>query len=435
MGGHTYSLSIFNILMSATSKALICESHKMVKIDDLPIWIVPFLTSLYFEENHKDGDHCVCTSRKLCQFRPYFCIQCEKGHLCKKVFKAGKRHYNHEKLQVCKVTGRNSIHIQDIIAVLDKDIVADVRDYKYNHEVAFSLLGNGMTQNRTLQQAEHKLNREVCKWCGRSTRALHQERKTLCSLGCALESVFHMTLQEIHEAQLRLHATDAPRVRPQESQITTTTKDMNDDETKDMNDNETKVIECEHHRIVPNNVEILRHTSHRFGNAYDGDKGKVKEEDINVISQMVNHKDGNLQGDSVNGSLQSPLSKLNKKKRTRKDLGKCSKTYNPQLTFEDTKVEPSSIQACSTSEATTKLDNPNEIKRTPQRGNKGKKQREIEARNYIQKLGRITKAPQSVSRKVSIDLDMFHNLCLLAYGDIHMDEAEEENVGQDAPSS
>lgn len=389
----------------------------MAEIDDLPIWIVPFLTSLYFEENNQDERNCcVCKSRKLCRFRPFFCVPCQEGHLCKKMFKAGKTHYKHEKLQVCKVTGRNSIHVKDI-QVLGKEIVGDVRDYKYNHELAFSLLGNDVAQKQMLL-AENKLyNREVCKWCGRSTRALNQKTKTLCSLGCALESVFNMTLQEIHEAQLGLpstrNATDAPHLPPQDSQI-----------------NETKVIEhVQRLQIVPNNIELSRNA---FDGACDKHEERVEEEEDAIATSLrVDHEDNKLQSDCVNGSLQIPGSKLNDKKRTRGDLDKCSKTHSSQLSLEDVNLEPS-IQACSISKSTRKLDNPNKIQKTSQRvANKGIRQRE-DAMNSPPKMSRIMKAPYSVSRKVSIDLDMLHNLCLLAYGEVH---PAKENVENDAPPS
>ena len=204
----------------------------MAKIEDLPIWIVPFLTSPYFEETDEDElDRCVCKSRKVCRFRPYFCIQCGKGHLCKNMFKAGRSHHKHENLQVRKVTGRNSINIEDLQRVLDDDIVADVRDYKYNHKLAFSLLGDDKrTHERQRPRAEMKnflSNREVCKWCGRSTRALNQEPKTLCSLGCALESAFNMTLRDIHEVQSGLpkrNGTNKDAKTPSEQMVARITK-------------------------------------------------------------------------------------------------------------------------------------------------------------------------------------------------------------------
>ena len=49
-------------------------------------------------------------------------------------------------------------------------------------------------------------------------------------------------------------------------------------------------------------------------------------------------------------------------------------------------------------------------------------------------VARITKTPCSGSRNVSIDLDMFHHLCLLANGDTHQAK-EEENVEDGAPST
>lgn len=424
---HILSLNFTTFITNTTSNAPICESCKMVKIDDLPVWIVPFLTSLYFEESDQDKDRCVCKSRKLCRFRPYFCIQCEKGHLCKKVFKAGRSHHKHEKLQVRKVTGRNSINVEDI-QVLDEDIVADVRDYKYNHKLAFSLLGDGTTHKQTLLGENDKLNREVCKWCGRSTRALNQEPKTLCSLGCALESVFNMTLREIHEVQLglskRKNGANALHVPPRDSRITTTTTT-----TMDTDDNETEVIEHKGLHIVPNPIEISRnalHTSRTFENSHDKHEGKLeeKEEDVNVnvVSSMVDNKDDKLQSDCVKGSLHAPL-------RTREDLvDKCFETYNSQCSFGDVSLEPSSVRVRSTPEATPKLHIPNESKRSSQRANGGLRQRE-DARTPPRKMARIVKAPYSVGRKVSIDLDMFHNLCLLAYGEVHR---AKEDVEKDA---
>ena len=101
----------------------------------------PFLTSEYFDNDDKEGKNgtCVCGGSK--QFGPYFCVQCEEGHMCKQVCEDGGIHFKHKKLQVRKVTEQNSINI-DNIRKLDKDnnnnnnydaleqIVANVRDYK-----------------------------------------------------------------------------------------------------------------------------------------------------------------------------------------------------------------------------------------------------------------------------------------------------------------
>lgn len=354
--------------------------------------------------------------------------------MCKKVFKAGRSHYKHATLQVRKVTGRNSINVEDI-QVLDKEIVADVRDYKYNHKLTFSLLGDdGATHKRqTLLAKNNESNREVCKWCGRSTRALNQEPKTLCSLGCALESVFNMTLREIHEVQLgllsnRKNGANALHVPSRDARITTMTT------TKDTDDKETEVIEHKGLRIVANPIEVSRnalHTSRTFEDSSDKHEGKIdegeeEEEDANVVSSTVDNKDENLQSDRVHGNLHVPL-------RTREDLvDKCLETYKSRRSFEDVGLEPSSIQVRSTPEATPKLHIPNEIKRPSQRANGGLRQRELDARTPPRKMARIVKAPYSVGRKVSIDLDMFHNLCLLAYGEVHR---AKEDVGNDAPSS
>ena len=346
--------------------------------------------------------------------------------MCKNMFKTGRGHYKHEKLQVRKVTGRNSINIEDI-QILDKEIVADVRDYKYNHKLAFSLLGNDSTHKQTLLAENDKLNREVCKRCWRSTRALNQEPKSLCSLGCALESVFGMTLQEIHEAQLGLskgkNGTNAPHVLPQDSRIATTT-------TKGSEANKTEVIE--HLRIVPDTIKTSRNALHTTSDTFDNSRGKHKgkevvveeeeEEDASAVSLMVDNKDEILQSGCVNRSLHVPL-------RTKEDLRRYFETYVSQLSFKDMNLKPPSIQVRSTPTTTPKLEFPNGIKRT----NKGTRQRE-DARTPPKKMARIMKAPCSVSRKVSIDTDMFHNLCLLAYGESLVYQTE-ENVVNDAPSS
>ena len=432
------------------------------------------------------------------------------------MFKTGRGHYKHEKLQVRKVTGRNSINIEDI-QILDKEIVADVRDYKYNHKLAFSLLGNDSTHKQTLLAENDKLNREVCKRCWRSTRALNQEPKSLCSLGCALESVFGMTLQEIHEAQLGLskgkNGTNAPHVLPRDSRIaTTTTKgseankteviehlrivpdtiktsrnalhttsdtfdnsrgkhkgkevveeeedasvvslmvDNNDEvlqsgcvnrslhvprdsriattTTKGSEANKTEVIE--HLRIVPDTIKTSRNALHTTSDTFDNSRGKHKgkevvveeeeEEDASAVSLMVDNKDEILQSGCVNRSLHVPL-------RTKEDLRRYFETYVSQLSFKDMNLKPPSIQVRSTPTTTPELEFPNGIKRT----NKGTRQRE-DARTPPKKMARIMKAPCSVSRKVSIDTDMFHNLCLLAYGESLVYQTE-ENVENDAPSS
>ena len=75
-------------------------------IENLPIWLVPFLTSQYFDQNDKHGrtgKACVC-GKVANHYRPYFCIQYEEGHLCPKTsLTAEGTHANHDKLQVRKV--------------------------------------------------------------------------------------------------------------------------------------------------------------------------------------------------------------------------------------------------------------------------------------------------------------------------------------------
>ena len=137
---------------------------------------------------------------------------------------------------------------------------------------------------------------------------------------------------------------------------------------------------------------------------------------------MVDNKDEILQSGCVNRSLHVPL-------RTKEDLRRYFETYVSQLSFKDMNLKPPSIQVRSTPTTTPKLEFPNGIKRT----NKGTRQRE-DARTPPKKMARIMKAPCSVSRKVSIDTDMFHNLCLLAYGESLVYQTE-ENVENDAPSS
>ena len=176
-------------------------------IENLPIWLVPFLTSQYFDENDKHGKTgmaCVC-GKLANHYRPYFCIQCEEGHLCPKTcLNAGGTHTNHDKLQVRKVTERNSIHINDFKeqSKLDEGIMEDIRDYSFNNNLVYSLLGDDVSQKKRFKS--DGLDKEICKQCGRSTRALHRPPKTLCSLGCALEFKFDMTLKEIHNVQVWL---------------------------------------------------------------------------------------------------------------------------------------------------------------------------------------------------------------------------------------
>ena len=189
----------------------------MANIEDLPIWVIPFLTSKYFDNDDKEGKNgtCVCGGSK--HFRPYFCVQCEEGHLCKQMFQVGRTHFKHKKLQVHKVTERNSINIDEIPKLGNKDdnsnnnnaleyIVANVRDYKYNGNRAITLLGDKLShKRRKMGRFNNEVDREICKWCGRSTRTLDREPKNLCSLGCALECKFDMTLQQIHNVQLCLN--------------------------------------------------------------------------------------------------------------------------------------------------------------------------------------------------------------------------------------
>ena len=137
-------------------------------------------------------------------YRPYFCIQC-KGHLCPKTcLTAGGTHANHDKLRVRKVTERNSIHIDDFKehSKLDEGIMEDIREYSFNNHFVYSLLGDDVTQNKGFKS--NGLYKEICKQCGRSTRALHRPPKALCFLGCALEFKFGMTFKEIHNVQIWL---------------------------------------------------------------------------------------------------------------------------------------------------------------------------------------------------------------------------------------
>ena len=176
-------------------------------IENLPIWIVPFLTSLYFDENDKHGKNgkaCVC-GKPANHYRPYFCIHCEEGHLCARTcLTAGATHANHDTLQVRKVTERNSIHINDFKeqSKLDEDIMEDIREYSFNNNLVYSLLGDDVTRKKGFRL--DGVDKEICKQCGRSTRALHRPPKTLCSLGCALEFKFDMSLKEIHNVQIWL---------------------------------------------------------------------------------------------------------------------------------------------------------------------------------------------------------------------------------------
>lgn len=197
----------FLIPQSINNLSLFIVFCDMGGIENLPIWLVPFLTSQYFDENDKHGKNgkvCVC-GKPSNHYRPYFCIQCEEGHLCAKTcFTAGATHANHNKLQVRKVTERNSIHIDDFKehSKLDEDIMEDIRAYSFNNNLVYSLLGDDMTRKKGFKL--DGLDKEICKQCGRSTRALHRPPKTLCSLGCALESKFDMTLKEIHNVQIWL---------------------------------------------------------------------------------------------------------------------------------------------------------------------------------------------------------------------------------------
>ena len=107
-------------------------------IENLPIWLVPFLTSKYFDENDKHGKiGKACACEKLANhYRPYFYIHCEEGHLCPKTcLTAGGIYVNHHKLQVRKVTERNSIHIDDSKehSKLDEGIMKDIREYCFNN--------------------------------------------------------------------------------------------------------------------------------------------------------------------------------------------------------------------------------------------------------------------------------------------------------------
>ena len=171
----------------------------------------PIFTSEYFDNDDKEGKNgtCVCGGSK--QFGPYFCVQCEEGHLCKQVFEDGGIHFKHKILQVRKVTERNSINIDDI-RKLDKDnnnnndydaleqIVANVRDYKYNGTRAITLLGDKLShKRRRMANINNEVDKKICKWCGRSTSTPDREPRSLCSLGCALECKFDMTLQQIHK--------------------------------------------------------------------------------------------------------------------------------------------------------------------------------------------------------------------------------------------
>ena len=153
----------------------------MANIEDFPTWLIPFLTSEYFDNDDKEGKNgtCVCGGSK--HFRPYFCVQCE-GHLCKQMFQDGGKYFKHKKLQVRKVTERNSINIDDITK-LDKNddngnnngalkqIVAIVRDYKYNGTRAITLLRDKLPHKRRRMASFHnEVEKEICKWCGRSIR-------------------------------------------------------------------------------------------------------------------------------------------------------------------------------------------------------------------------------------------------------------------------
>ena len=193
----------------------------MANIEDLPIWVIPFLTSEYFDNDDKEGKNgaCVCGGSK--HFRPYFCVECEEGHLCKQMFQDGRTHFKHKKLQVRKVTERNSINIDEIPKSGNNSnncnaleyIIADVRDYKYNGNRAFTLLGDKLShRRRKMARFNNEMDREICKWCGRSTRTPFREPKNLCSLGCALECKFDMTLQQIHHVQLCLKDKGDPYV-------------------------------------------------------------------------------------------------------------------------------------------------------------------------------------------------------------------------------
>ena len=77
----------------------------------------------------------------------------------------------------------------------------DIREYRFNKKIVYSLLDDDVTPKEFKSDG---LDKEICKQRGRSTRALHRPPKTLCSLGCALEFKFDMTLKEIHNVQIWL---------------------------------------------------------------------------------------------------------------------------------------------------------------------------------------------------------------------------------------
>jgi hypothetical protein len=244
-----------------------------------------------------------------------------------------------------------------------------------------------------------------------------------------------MTLQEIHEAQLELskskNETTAPHVFSRGSRIVTTI-------IEDSEANKTEVTEHEHLQIVPDTIETSRNALHTTSDTFDNSCGKHEgeveeegggggEDDANVVSLMIDNKDEELQSGCVNGSLHVPL-------RTKEDLDRCFETYDPRLSFKDMNLELPSIQVRSTPKATPKLEIPKGIKRA----NEGTRRRELDAITPPKKMARIMKAPRSVSRKVNIDLDMFHNLCLLAREVVYRTEEYVENVEieeNDAPSS
>ena len=99
-----------------------------------------------------------------------------------KCFRMEENTFKHKKLQVRKVTERNSINIDDITK-LDKNddngnnngalkqIVAIVRDYKYNGTRAITLLRDKLPHKRRRMASFHnEVEKEICKWCGRSIR-------------------------------------------------------------------------------------------------------------------------------------------------------------------------------------------------------------------------------------------------------------------------
>ena len=92
--------------------------------------------------------------------------------MCKVCINGGAPRLNHDKLQVCKVTEQNLLHIDDNKkrGKLDEDKIVDIKYYSYNNNLAYNLWGNDVTQR--IRFATNELDKEVCKHCGCLTHTL-----------------------------------------------------------------------------------------------------------------------------------------------------------------------------------------------------------------------------------------------------------------------